>query len=555
VSELPPGWAGLRLGEIASFEMGQAPPGSASNFEGRGSVFVKAGEFGSRRPVVREWTTDPKKFATADDDLVCVVGATAGKLNLGIDCAIGRSVAAIRPTPAISQLLLYFQLLTRVAELRAGSTGSAQGVISRDMLASLDVVLPPLLEQERIANKLDALLARVDACRGRLDRVPTILKRFRQAVLAAATIGELTKEWREGSANEPTASDLLHRIAEERERRSLSSASRSIESEAIDVPVLRLPETWTWCRVGQIADVRLGGTPSRREETYWNGDIPWVSSGEVANSRIANTSEKITRLGLENSNAKLYPRGTVLIAMIGEGKTRGQSALLEIDATTNQNAAGIVFETDGIEPEYVWYWALGEYERNRSVGRGGNQPALNGAKVRALPLPLPPTSEQRAIVERVRTLFALADELDRRLDAASSVSERLAPALLSKAFRGALVPQDPNDEPVSELLARIRSGRGLPGEAGKPKRGSGTRSPRAKAKVETNMLTPKDLAPTHLTAILKERGALTAEALWSASQLEIDDFYDQLKDEEARGLLKETRGDAASAPRLLEAAA
>jgi type I restriction enzyme S subunit len=131
VSELPSGWVAIRLGEIANFEMGQAPPGAASNFEGRGKVFVKAGEFGPRRPVVREWTTDPKKFATADDVLICVVGATAGKLNLGIDCAIGRSVAAIRPTPAIQQLLLYFQLLTRVDELRAGSTGSAQVSSSR----------------------------------------------------------------------------------------------------------------------------------------------------------------------------------------------------------------------------------------------------------------------------------------------------------------------------------------------------------------------------------------------------------------------------------------
>jgi hypothetical protein len=147
-------------------------------------------------------------------------------------------------------------------------------------------------------------------------------------------------------------------------------------------------------------------------------------------------------------------------------------------------------------------------------------------------IPCPPLAEQAETVRRVRELFDLADGLEGRVALAHRLVERSTPSTLAKAFRGELAPQDPNDEPASKLLARLRTRPDSAGNTGKPKRG-GTRGSRAKAKADTNMLTRKDVTQSHLTTILKERGSLTAEALWSASQLEIDDFYDQLKDEEA----------------------
>lgn len=136
--------------------MGQAPPGSDCNSDGIGTPFVKAGEFGERRPIIREWTTKPLKLAKSTDVLVCVVGATCGELNLGADCAIGRSVAAIRPNPSLlNQGFLYAFLRGWTLRLRSGSQGSAQGVITREMLASIPMPLPPLAEQERIVKLLD----------------------------------------------------------------------------------------------------------------------------------------------------------------------------------------------------------------------------------------------------------------------------------------------------------------------------------------------------------------------------------------------------------------
>ena len=144
-----------RLGDASETIMGQAPPGNECNFDGNGTPFVKTGEFGEHRPIIREWTTKPLRFAQTSDVLICVVGATCGKLNLGADCAIGRSVAAIRPNTALmNQDFLYSFLQGWTQRLRAGSQGSAQGVITREMIASIPLLLPPLPLQKEFAQRV-----------------------------------------------------------------------------------------------------------------------------------------------------------------------------------------------------------------------------------------------------------------------------------------------------------------------------------------------------------------------------------------------------------------
>lgn len=168
--------ASLELGELVDIVMGQAPPGPACNKDGTGTVFVKAGEFQERFPLVREWTTQPLKMAAPDDTLVCVVGATAGKVNYSaFECAIGRSVAAVRPQRArLDPLFLYQFLQTKVEQLRDRSQGAAQGVITREMLQGLRLLVPPLPEQRRIAailDKADALRTKRREALDQLDRL------------------------------------------------------------------------------------------------------------------------------------------------------------------------------------------------------------------------------------------------------------------------------------------------------------------------------------------------------------------------------------------------
>lgn len=185
----------------------------------------------------------------------------------------------------------------------------------------------------------------------------------------------------------------------------------------------------------------------------------------------------------------------------------------------------------------------------REMAEGGNQPNLNLSKIKEFPLKLPSIDEQKEIIKWVEKLFDFADRLEARYQTARTQIDKLTPALLDKAFKGELVPQDPADEPASVLLAKIQQARTNP----ETKTSKQPTTPRKPAIPKVKMLTRSTIQPSHLADILKNSGSLTAEALWNASKLSIDDFYDQLKAEELQELLKEVPGELSTSIRLLEA--
>lgn len=191
--------------------------------------------------------------------------------------------------------------------------------------------------------------------------------------------------------------------------------------------------------------VFVGATPSRARPDYWNGDIPWVSSGEVAFCRITATRERITQAGLENTSTVVHPAGTVLLGMIGEGKTRGQAAILCIPACHNQNSVAIRVCEAGVPSAYVYGYLQSVYEQTRRLSSGGNQLALNGDRVRAMLFPMPPLTEQQRIVAESERRLSVIDELEAAVDADLKRADRLRQAILKRAFEGKLVPQDPTD--------------------------------------------------------------------------------------------------------------
>ncbi|MCD6184805.1 MAG: restriction endonuclease subunit S [Deltaproteobacteria bacterium] len=252
------------------------------------------------------------------------------------------------------------------------------------------------------------------------------------------------KEFRiKNAANKRELNSIYKYYKEGEERLNLKEAA------------FKIPKTWKHCEINNIGNVCNGSTPSRKILDYWGNDISWVSSGEVQNCIIKKTSEKISQLGFQNSSVKLLPKGTVLIAMIGEGKTRGQAAVLDIDAACNQNVAGIIINHNYVLSKYLFFWLLLQYDRNRNVGSGSGPKALNCQKVRGLDFILPPLEEQKEIVRQVNKLFAFADKLETRYQKAKEKIDKLPQSVLAKTFRGELVPQDPNDEPASELLKKI----------------------------------------------------------------------------------------------------
>ena len=341
-----------------------------------------------------------------------------------------------------------------------------QSSLNQKKLGEFEIPIPPLAEQKVIAKKLDTLLAQVDNTKARLERIPDILKRFRQSVLAAAVSGKLTEEWREDNPSFKALSlneiesywDLKYKNIG-RKRQSLKLTETELLGD--------IPPHWLSTKIGYVFDVFVGATPSRTVEEYWNGDLPWVSSSEVAFCRIDKTKEKITEIGLKNTSTSLHPRGTVMLAMIGQGKTRGQVAILDIEACHNQNTAALRVPEGFVVSEYLYFYLTKQYEETRRVGGGNNQQALNKSFVQSLEFPLPPYEEQAEIVRRVEELFAFADRIEQAAQAALSRVNNLTQSILAKAFRGELTadwravnPELISGENSAEaLLTRIKSER------------------------------------------------------------------------------------------------
>jgi type I restriction enzyme S subunit len=227
-------------------------------------------------------------------------------------------------------------------------------------------------------------------------------------------------------------------------------------AEALKASVLAemRPASAPTVRIGEVADVYVGATPSRKKPELWGGDIPWVASGEVAFCRITSARETITRAGLGNAATRLHPPGTVLLAMIGEGKTRGQAAILDVAAAHNQNAASIRLDPARMLPEYLFYCLMGLYERNRLAAGGSQQPALNGELVRAIELPCPPTEQQRELVAQTEEQLRQCAALERTLSVQLRQSKSLQASLLCAAISGQLAPVAPNDPPADSLLGQ-----------------------------------------------------------------------------------------------------
>lgn len=167
----------IKLGEISEFIMGQAPKGEDCNKIGNGTIFVKAGQFDKLYPKVEEWTTTPLKLAKKNDVLICVVGATVGKLNLGIDCAIGRSVSAIRcNSEKLDYKYLYYYLTTWISRIRGLSQGSAIGVITKDMLYDLHIPIYDITTQIKIVEILDKSQELIDKRKEQIEALDELVK-------------------------------------------------------------------------------------------------------------------------------------------------------------------------------------------------------------------------------------------------------------------------------------------------------------------------------------------------------------------------------------------
>lgn len=342
-------------------------------------------------------------------------------------CITVVDVAAIRPgrDSADARWLMHTINAPQFRQAMAlQSSGTTRKRISRGNLGDLSIPLPPLQEQQRIAGSLDTVLARVDACRDHLARVASLLKRFRQSALSAATSGHLSS--------------------------GLQGACKWPRMRAADV----------------CAKVQSGGTP-KAGFTELSG-VPFLKVYNIVdqmidfNYRPQFVSQSVHEGELGKSQA--IP-GDVVMNIVGP--PLGKVAILPHSSSEwNINQAITLFRPSARITSGWLYVLLCEGEAVRQVlGRtkgSVGQVNISLSQCRDFEFPVPSIEEQAEIVRRVQTLFAFADRLEARLTAARSAVDRLTPALLAKAFRGELVPQDPADEPASELLRRLAEDRSPP---------------------------------------------------------------------------------------------
>lgn len=372
----------VRLGEIASSVMGQAPPGKACNKEGVGTPFVKAGEFDERYPAIREWTTQPLKHSRAGDVLICVVGATAGKINQGIDCAIGRSVAAIRPDGhRLDSSYLYYFMRLKTDQMRSKSQGLAQGVITRDMIADIEIPLPPLDEQKRIA----AILDQADELRRKRQRAIERLNQLGQAIFY----------------------------------------------EMFGDPVSN-PFGWPVKKLGEIGvlDRGISKHRPRNDPALLGGAHPLIQTGDVANADgyIRSFISTYSDLGLKQS--KKWPTGTLCITIAAN---IGKTAILEIEACFPDSVVGFTPSKE-TNAEYVQFWMSCIQKRLEEVAPQSAQKNINLAILRELPIPMPPRQSQDEFGTAIREIELHKASL---WQSANSIGSLFA-AVQHRAFQGEL---------------------------------------------------------------------------------------------------------------------
>ena len=216
-------------------------------------------------------------------------------------------------------------------------------------------------------------------------------------------------------------------------------------------PLFEIPNSWEWVKLGEIGLWQSGATPSKSNPNYYGKGYPWLNTGDLNDGYISSIPKEITQLALRETSVKLNPVGSVLIAMYGA--TIGKLGILNIDATTNQACCACY--KYWINQKYLFFFLLAWRPQFIQMGGGGAQPNISKEKIEATHIPCPPANEQLRIVRQIEFLFELLDKLDINRNVIEKTIENTKSKILELSMQGKLVPQDPTDEPASEMLKRI----------------------------------------------------------------------------------------------------
>ena len=419
----------IELGTILHMEKGKKPLSQVKEpTEGYlPYVDIKAFEQG----VIDNYASPEKSLLCEEGDLLIVGdGSRSGLTGRAIKGVVGSTLFKIYADGVSTDYLRYF-IESKYLLLNTKKKGTGTPHLNANILKESQILVPSLEEQERIVARIEELFSDLDDAVKTLKATQQQLNLYKQAVLKDAFEGKLTFSWRDKHHNENPRDDF------ERIKRN-NEVFKDTSGDENEIS-LTMPKEWKKVRLGEVFEVQVGATPSRRVPEYWNGNINWVSSGEVHFNNIYSTREQVTEDGILHSSTNVHPIGTVMLAMIGEGKTRGQAAILNTKAAHNQNTAAILVSETPCSSKYIYYFLLLNYENTRRVGSGNNQKALNKERVRALRFPFTSFKEQEEIVAEIESRLSVFDSIEQTIDCTLSQAEALRQSILKQAFEGRLI--------------------------------------------------------------------------------------------------------------------
>lgn len=353
--------------------------------------------------------------------------------------ALGNILCAVIPNDKNFVLAKYLQIylhLYRNELLVSQMKGMANVSLPMNRIADVQVEIPDIEKQRKIVEIEKKVTQNSVKLHQLFSEQKGLASKLKQTILQNAIQGKLTEEWRKEHPAEEPASELLKRIKLEKQQ---MIASGKLKKEKPLEPIkpeeipFEIPESWTWCRLGEIFRTTSGGTPDKANTSFWNGNIIWYKSGELNDNLFLDklSSERITKLGLENSSATIFPKGTLLIAMYGA--TAGKLAILQTDAATNQAICGF-YNNRLVNTEFLFYYLLSQRSKMISESWGMSQPNISQTYLKDFPFPITTLEEQNVIVNQIKKHFSLFAEIENQISESERTSEELLKAIVGEVM-------------------------------------------------------------------------------------------------------------------------
>ncbi|WP_206413933.1 restriction endonuclease subunit S [Lysobacter enzymogenes] len=476
---LPPGWCWATVGDTGRYINGFA--------------FKPAHREAAGRPIVRiQNLTDPKKplnrtLLAVSEDFHVATGEILVSWSATVDVFVWNREPALvnqhifRVVPkegVVDRAFLFYWLKIAIDQLLKSEHlhGSTMKHINRGPFMAHQIPLPPLAEQKRIVETLESLLSDLDAGMAELEAAQRKLAQYRQSLLKAAMEGALTVDWRatHGKPQE-TGAELLRRILSERrarwEQKQLAKFAEQgktppanwqakypepVAPDLTDLPLL--PEGWAWSSLSQVGWLDRGRSKHRPRNAphLYGGPYPFVQTGDIrdADTFIHKASASYSEAGLAQS--RLWPAETLCITIAAN---IGKTALLAMQACFPDSVVGFLAASDEVSVRYIEYFMRSAQQKLEAEAPATAQKNINLEILERLPVPVPPSAEQIALVERLSEAISAARAQDDAIEHGIKQAVAQRKNLLKAAFAGQLVPQDPSDESAFELLARIRAAR------------------------------------------------------------------------------------------------